>query len=92
MVNYLMDVVKTVRDLKRSMVRRKAQGEAVDFTAEFKQAYTSRPYGPEETEAMLEQGFPKDGNGVIQFPARFIEKRLKVREYLKGLYVANKDD
>lgn len=92
LVDYLMDVVRTVRDMRRSVVRRKVQGEDVDFAVEFKQAYMSRPYGPAETEAMLEQGFPKDDAGVTQFPARFIERRLKVREYLKGLYVAVSDE
>ena len=72
LVDYLMDVVKTVRDMRRSVVKRKVQGEKVDFIAEYKQAYMSRPYGPTESKAMLEQGFPKDNAGVTLFPARFI--------------------
>ena len=70
---------------------RRLKSQPLDFDQQFKRIYLTTPLGDDEDEITLQEGFEKDEEGVEQFPQNFIEKRLKLREYLKELHTAVKE-
>ena len=90
LVDWLLSILKQTKQLKEKLMEERLKKQPVDFDRDFKAIYLRTPYGPEEEEEQIKNGFEKDDDGVEAFPRAFIDRRIRLRDYFKELYLALK--
>ena len=81
-VDYLIQVIQKAQVLKSDL----DQNPNLNFDSAFKEIYLTTAFQPQEDQQTLTKGFEKNETGIVSYPAEFIERRQKVREYLKQLF------